>query len=312
MPAWSDVLSIVNLFFFVALGISLPVFRKYWEKYWEKMAELDATKQKFDEILHHAKETAKAVKEVEVLYSEDKAYRDEKGKHRATKEDFDNFLARLEKQTKVTEGIRNDLQADMARLTEWLVFVRELYAEGIREYSTEQAQGLRQAYLLLFEPESSTISLAGKDTKDIFETAIQEIMQPLRKHVGLLDESTIAKIYSVQNWLLEFKRRNPAEWKKKRQDFFTETEKTRQFIKADKIAFRLGLISRPLSERRQDQMINKIRVLEVPPGGLLLGRRGTYNQVGQVIDVSDVNEFDQETVKELIEQKKIEECKEAP
>jgi hypothetical protein len=310
MPSWSDALSIVNVFFFVALGISWLFLRKYWEKYWEKMADLAATKEKFDEILQQTTKTAEAVKKVEILYADEKAYLDEKGKHRATKEDFDDFLAQLEKQTKITEGIRKDLQAEVARLTEWQVFVRELYVEGIRKYSSEQAQALRQAYLLLFEPESSTVSVFGKDRQELLDTAIQGIMQPLREHVGVLDESTIKKIYSVQNQLLNLKGRTQDEWKKKKQEFFTETEVARQFIKADKIAFRLGLISRPLRERRLDQMISKIRVLKVPLGGLVLGRR-TYNQVGEIIDVSDVSQFDQDEVRNLIEEKdpKIEEYK---
>jgi hypothetical protein len=108
MPAWSDILSMVNLVFFVAVGLSLPFLRKYWEKYWEKMADLEATKEKFDEILHQVTETAKAVKKVEIHYSEEKAYLDEKGKHRATKEDFGPSLDGKLSAT-ITPGGKNTL-----------------------------------------------------------------------------------------------------------------------------------------------------------------------------------------------------------
>lgn len=131
------------------------------------------------------------------------------------------------------------------------VFVRELYAEGIKEYSREQTQALRQAYLILFQPHSSTVSTAGLGFEEQLDTAIQVVMEPLRNHVGLLDESTIRKINSVQNYLLNFKGRTPEELKKEKSNFYNETEVARQFVKVDKIAFRCGLISRPLEERDQ-------------------------------------------------------------
>jgi hypothetical protein len=88
MPSWSDVLSIVNLFFFVAVGISLPLLRKYLETYFVKRAELKATKDKFDEILRQATETATTVKKVETHFAQERAYLDEKGRQDAIKEKF--------------------------------------------------------------------------------------------------------------------------------------------------------------------------------------------------------------------------------
>jgi hypothetical protein len=131
-------------------------------------------------------------------------------------------------------------------------FVRELYAENLKKYAGEQAQALRQAYLLLFEPHSSNVSAVGKSHEEQLDMAIQMIMQPLRKYAGGLDESTIKKINSVCNYLAEFKGQPPEELRKEKVSIYNETEMARQFVKVDKIAFRLGLIRRPLEERRLD------------------------------------------------------------
>jgi hypothetical protein len=130
-------------------------------------------------------------------------------------------------------------------------FKRELYAQGIKEYSTKQAQALRQAYLIVFEPASSTTQLASTDLDEQLRTVAETVLQPLREHVGILDESTAAKVYEVHTKLLSFGGRTLDEVKREKQDFFKLTEITRQCVKADKIAYRLGLISRPLEGRRQ-------------------------------------------------------------
>ena len=80
-------------------------------------------------------------------------------------------------------------------------FIRDLYAENLKKYSSEQAQGLRQAYLLLFESHSSTVIDEKKSHDEQLEMAIQMIMKPLRDYAGGLDESTIKKINSVGNYL---------------------------------------------------------------------------------------------------------------
>lgn len=130
-------------------------------------------------------------------------------------------------------------------------FVRELYAENLRKYASEQAQALRQAYLLLFEPHSSNISAEGMVFDGKLETAIQTIMRPLREHVGWLDEATIRRINQVCNYISNFKGLAPEDLKKDKVKFFNETETARQFVKVDKIAFRIGLIIHPLEERKQ-------------------------------------------------------------
>lgn len=130
-------------------------------------------------------------------------------------------------------------------------FLRDLYAQAIKNYSTEQAQALRHAYLLLFEPRSSTVDRVPDDFQEQLELAIQIVMKPIRKHLGWLDEPTIRKIYSVQHKLLECKGRTPEEMKREKNDLFDVTETARQFVKADKIAFRLGLISQPLEQKDQ-------------------------------------------------------------
>jgi hypothetical protein len=68
MPSWSDVLSVINLAAVLAVGVYLTSFKKYWEKYWEKRAEVQATKDDFNEVLRQAKEIAEAVKRLENAY----------------------------------------------------------------------------------------------------------------------------------------------------------------------------------------------------------------------------------------------------
>lgn len=132
-------------------------------------------------------------------------------------------------------------------------FLRDLYAEGIKTYSTQQAQALRQAYNRLFNSRPSVFDLDERERQEQLETAIQLVMQPLRDHLGILDEPTKKKIYSVNNKLLDFKGRQPHELKEEKNDFFNLTEMAQRFVKADKIAFRLGLISRPLEERKEEE-----------------------------------------------------------
>lgn len=124
-------------------------------------------------------------------------------------------------------------------------FLRELYVEGIKTYSTQQAQGLRGAYLLLFEGD-------GSDLQKKLDTADQLVMQPLRDHLGILDEATKKRIYAIHNRLLTFNELRCQELRLEKNDFFNLTVLAEQFVKADKIAFRLGLISHPLEERSMD------------------------------------------------------------
>ncbi len=181
------------------------------------------------------------------------SYLKRKGEDTAIRENFTEVLKQLKAQTEVTETIKHKFEVELEKMKSLQtqdVFVRELYASGIREYSSEQAYALRQAYLLLFEPLSSAVNSAGKDLEERMDMAIQSVMQPLRKHVGLLDESTIENIYDVQKWLLELKGKAPEELKKSKNDLFNVIDMARQFVKADQIAFRLGLIHRPLANRR--------------------------------------------------------------
>jgi septal ring factor EnvC (AmiA/AmiB activator) len=195
------------------------------------------------------------------------AYLKTKAEHRATKEDFAELLKQVESQTRAVETIkgeiteqvttstdrfRAELAKDLARFQALLqipsaeaAFIRELYADGLREYAIQQAQGLRQAYLILFEPESSTISVATKTFPERIEMAIEQVMKPLRDHLGILDEETIKQIYAVQNELLK----SPLLVEDSKQDFLDATEQARQFVSLDKIAWRLGLITKPFERR---------------------------------------------------------------
>jgi hypothetical protein len=205
------------------------------------------------------------------------------GERRAIKETFGEFLSQLKAQTEVVEGIKGQIAERVAESTESLkgqiaervagstellkkdlaedleafkvelqnasteaVFVRELYVDGIKEFATQQAQGLRQSYLLLFEPPSSTVPDAtSKSFAERLEMARQLVMAPLRNHLGILDEETIQKILFVHETLLQA----PAIMEGQKQKLFQTTELARQFIPADRIAWRLGLISRPFERR---------------------------------------------------------------
>jgi hypothetical protein len=125
-------------------------------------------------------------------------------------------------------------------------FLRGLYVDGIKAYATQQAQGLRQAYLLLFEPESSIVLEATtKGFADRLDLARQLVMRPLRDHLGILDEETIHRIYDIQTILLQA----PDRVKEQKQKFFQETDSARQFVKVGEIARRLGLITQPFEKR---------------------------------------------------------------
>ena len=220
------------------------------------------------------------------------SYLRKKGEYEAIRQDFNNALQQLEQQTKVQEGIKHEFEALRLQHT----FVRELYA-GIETYSIEQAQALRQAYLLLYEPDSawhqeslgSTTSwadpskrhyiyqilpgfgaklsdsseenvegkrvweLEGKPLEELVDKAVRTVMEPLRKHIGLLDRETLKEIYDVQHKLLDLKDKAPKERRRGKNTILDVTETAWQFVKADRIAFRLGLIDRTPEERRPDK-----------------------------------------------------------
>lgn len=130
-------------------------------------------------------------------------------------------------------------------------YVRELYIDGIKDYSSKQALALREAYLVFFEESHSTrTEIIGEDFHTKLDKTIQMVMTPLREHLGILDEGTIRKIYDVQHYLDKFKSLD--DLKKEKIEFFDKTDMARQFVKADQIAFRLGLISQPLANRSLD------------------------------------------------------------
>lgn len=71
-----------------------------------------------------------------------------------------SLIAALKTQTKVTAAIQHEFEIKLESFKSLLgqdVFVRELYADGIRQYSSEQAYALRQAYLVVYEPSASEL-----------------------------------------------------------------------------------------------------------------------------------------------------------
>jgi hypothetical protein len=132
---------------------------------------------------------------------------------------------------------------------------------------------------------------------DRLGSAIENVLDPLRHHLGIVDELTAKKIYAVANYLRNFKGRED-ELKKKKIAFWEITERTRRFVKADKIAFRLGLINRMLEEVR----MMKVKVLS--DGIPILGTY-TYPHKGDEVEISE-DEWMSEDVQGLIQEKKIE------
>jgi len=218
-------------------------------------------------------------------------YLKRKGEDRALKENFDESLKRLEAQTTATAAIQHSFEIQLKRmesLQAQAAFLRELYSSGLREYSTSQAHGLRQAYLYLFEPISSNPISDGQPWEVRLEMAVQAVMKPMRDSIGLLDEETIQRIQGVQNELLALRGKPPEEVRREKNDVFKATDVARQFVKAHKIAYRLGLTDDPLEERKGKPM-SKMRVVvrKVPESNLALGRRTLKVEIGQEIDVLD-------------------------
>ena len=126
------------------------------------------------------------------------------------------------------------------------MFLRELYVEGIKTYSTQQAQGLIEAYRLVFEGD-------GSEFQKQLDAADKLVMKPPTDHWGILDEVTQKRIYDVHNQLETFRGQPWHEVRLQKNKFLGVTITAGQFVKADKIAFRLGLISHPLKERSADK-----------------------------------------------------------
>jgi len=182
-------------------------------------------------------------------------------------------------------------KAALAAAADELAYVREHYA-GIKEYSSAQAEALRQAYLALFEgPESSRLST------DRVESVIENVLAPLRRHLGSIDELTSRKIYAVANYLRDFKGREN-DLTQKRIAFWEITEIARRFVKADKIAYRLGLVNRIMKE------VEVMRVTVLEDGIPILGNY-TYPHKGVEVEISE-DEWMSEDVQRFVRERKIE------
>ena len=180
------------------------------------------------------------------------AYLKKKGEDVALRENFALALRQLQEQTTLTEGIKSGFSGELEKLKALLgqdVFLRELYGTSIKEYSSKQAAALRQVYLILYEPRTSMIDVGNKSNNERLNDALNVLMEPLRHHIGILDEQTQHKIYGVQHELQKLRDLDDDQFTERKNDVFNATELARQFVKADKIAFRLGLIQRALATR---------------------------------------------------------------
>jgi hypothetical protein len=175
------------------------------------------------------------------------SYLKKKGEDAATRENFDEVLRQLRAQTNATEEIKEEFES----MQKQQAFLRDLYASAIRDYSSKQAYALRLAYLLLFEPFQASVDAAEKDFEERVAMAVQLVMQPLREHLGILDKATVGKIYSVQNELLDMKGKPAEERVNRKINFFSQTDSAIEYVKADQIAFRLGLLTKPLENKTE-------------------------------------------------------------
>lgn len=136
-----------------------------------------------------------------------------------------------------------------------LELFREHYS-GIKDYSSIQAEALRQSYLILFEPSASILADADQSLEMRLELAIDNILKPLRSNLGIIDENTAKKIYALANFLRNYKGR-AEELKNKKISIYDMSDSIRKYIKVDRIAYRLGIVNHFLKEAT----MVKIRVL---------------------------------------------------
>lgn len=195
--------------------------------------------------------------------------------------------------------IKHSLDKQLDKLKEVhgeLEYFRDHYA-GIKEYSSSQAQALRNAYLSLFEPDTA---LNNEEFNEARKKAIEMIMQPMRNYLGVLDELSIKRMIEVTNFLRNFEGR-VEELKNKKTTFFDITERSRRFAKADRIAYRLGLTSRTLEKWKEIKMI-RVRVLK---DGISILGNWTEPKPGQEPLISD-DEWNSDDVQKLVKEKIIE------
>jgi hypothetical protein len=187
-------------------------------------------------------------------------------------------------------------KAKLAATANELEYIRQYYA-GIMEYSSRQAAALRKVYLDLGE---------GEPDRAKIDSAYETLMEPLRLHLGLVDESTNQKIYAIANYINDFKDRE-AELKQNKSRLWQITESGRKFVKTDRIAYRLGLVNRLLDDVRTV----RVRVLPHEADGTddaieipLLGECDNP-PTGVFVQISE-DEWMSTDVQRLVRKKKIE------
>jgi hypothetical protein len=97
------------------------------------------------------------------------------------------------------------------------------------------------------------LDVSGKSNDERLDQALNVLMQPFRQYIGVLDEETIAAIYGAHNELLKLRGADPATFLEEKNRVFDTTEVTRQFVKVDRIALRLGLIERALGKPEREE-----------------------------------------------------------
>jgi hypothetical protein len=125
----------------------------------------------------------------------------------------------------------------------------------IAEYVKEQSVGLMKAYLKIFEGKDG-IEAQGKQFAEIVEEADNNLMKPVRTYSAKLDEETRGKIFSIHNILAQYYPEASDEaiaaFKKRKVEFYAQVEDAQRILRPDLILHRLGIVSRPLRERKEE------------------------------------------------------------
>jgi len=189
-----------------------------------------------------------------------------------------------------------DLSLEKMRLdSRDIEFFREHYS-GLKDFASVESVALRQSYLEIFEPMNCKLTHEDDEPSARLQIAIENILNPLRENLGVLDESTASKIYSMSNYLRGYVGKEE-ELGGAKNLLFMISESVRKYIRADRIAFRLGLVSHLLNEP------SMVKVKVIAKGVPIVGYY-TNPQVGTEIEITE-DEWSSEEIQRYVREKKI-------
>jgi len=131
--------------------------------------------------------------------------------------------------------------------------VTEQFAD-VADFVKDQSVALIKAYLRIFEGKDA-LDAQGKQFSEIVEKADNELMKPLRQFSAKLDDETKNKIFRIHNVLAQYypdaSDAAIQEFKTRKVEFYKLIDETVKAITPDLILSRLGILSRPLRDRRK-------------------------------------------------------------